>query len=334
MDDLHLTYIVPVYNTEAYVLRCLQSLVSQDIPEDNYEIIIVDDGSTDGSRDVIDAFAREHRQVRVLSQDNAGISVARNLAIDNARGRYIQFVDSDDFLGQHVMGPLLRRALDLNVDALVFNYTPVAVDGQDIPSSREDFAPSSGVMTGVEYLDCHVMTPYIWRFLVRRDFLEQGPWRFNPSLIVCEDGALIAQILLYSSRVAHDEAAPYRYTRRDDSAMHNQDVQHLRRRLFSQVDAAASINETIRQYETQSSRKSPASVAGLMNVYLYFAMTKAFDTGLVDNVLEHIRQSGLYPFPCVGPESNYYGYKWKFIHALMMRPSLWKLMSKIYRLIK
>lgn len=334
MDDLRLTYIVPVYNTEAYVLRCLQSLINQGIPEDDYEIIIVDDGSTDGSRELIDAFAREHRQVRVFSQDNAGISAARNVAIDNARGRFVQFVDSDDYLEHNVMEPLLRRALDLNVDALVFNYIPVDVNGKYCPYSREDYAHSSEVLSGVGYLDGHVMTPYIWRFLLRRDFLEQESLRFNPSLLVCEDGALIAQILLHASRVAHDEAAPYRYTRRNDSAMHNQDVHHLRKRLFSQVDAAASINRTIQLYESQSGEKSPASVPGLRNVYLYFAMTKALTAGLEDDVLQHIRQAGLYPFPCVGPESNYYGRKWKFIHALMMRPALWKLMSKTYSLIK
>lgn len=334
MDDLLLTYVVPVYNTEAYVLRCLQSLINQGLPEDNYEIIVVDDGSTDGSRELIDAFACNHRQVRVFSQDNSGISVARNVAIDNARGRYIQFVDSDDYLEQNVMGALLRRALDLDVDALVFNYIPVDADGKHCPGPREDYAPSSEVLTGVEYLERHVMTPYIWRFLLRRDFLEQGPWHFNPLLLVCEDGTLIAQLLLHASRVAHDEAAPYRYTRRNDSAMHNQDVQHLRKRLFSQVDAAALIDGTIRLYEDQSGEQSPASVSGLRNVYLYFAMTKALTSGLVDDVLQRIRQAGLYPFPCVGPESNYYGKKWKFIHAMMMRPALWKLMSKIYRLIK
>ena len=334
MDDLCLTYIVPVYNTEAFVLRCLQSVVNQDIPGDDYEIIIVDDGSTDGSRDLIESFAREHRQVRILTQENAGVSAARNLAIDNTRGRYIQFVDSDDFLEHNVMGPLLQRAIDLDVDALIFNYKPVNVEGQVYPHSREDFSLSSQVMTGAEYLDSHVMTPYIWRFLIRRDYLNQGQWRFDPSLLVCEDGALIAQVLLHASLVAHDEAAPYRYMRRDDSAMHNQDAQHLRRRLFSQVDAAASIDETIRQYEAQSGGKAPVSVLGLRNVYLYFSMTKALTTGLVDSVLQHIRQLGLYPFPCVGPESNYYGKKWRIIHAMMMRPALWKLLSKVYRLIK
>ena len=334
MDDLRLTYIVPVYNTEAYVLRCLQSLVNQEIPEDNYEVIVIDDGSTDSSRDVVAAFACEHPQVRLITQANAGVSVARNVALDQARGRFIQFVDSDDYLELNMMAPLLNRAIALDVDVLVFNYQTVDADGHSTPHNSKSDMPSSMVMTGPEYLDCHVMSPYIWRLLISRDYIVQGEWRFNPSLCVCEDGLLVAQLMLHASRVAYDEALPYRYVCRDESAMHNQDIQHLRQRLFSQVDAASLIDRTIRQYEANSGKQSPASVAGLRNVYLFFAMTKALHCGLVDDVLNRIRQSGLYPFPCIGPESGYSEEKWRFVHSLMMRPKLWKFMSRICRLIK
>ena len=96
MSDLLLTYIIPLYNTETYVLKCLQSIVDQDLSPDQYEVIVIDDGSTDGSRAVVEGFAREHSQVMLLTQVNAGVSAARNLALEHARGRYLQFVDSDD----------------------------------------------------------------------------------------------------------------------------------------------------------------------------------------------------------------------------------------------
>lgn len=335
MSEVRLTYIVPVCNTRDYVLRCLQSLVSQDIPEPEYEIVVVDDGSTDGSRDIIDAFAREHpRVVKVLSQANAGVSAARNRAIEEARGDYVQFVDSDDYLASGMMVHLLRRATELDLDALVFNYQPIDADGHPVQRDRNDNFASAGPMTGVEYLDTHVMTPYIWRFLIRREYLNQETLRFNSSLIVCEDGELIARLLLGATRVAHDELTPYCYVHRGNSAMHSQDKEHLRRRLFSQVDSALSITNSINQYEAKSGRKAPASVSGLKNVYLFFSMTKALTSGLVDDVLQRIKQYGLYPFPCIGPEAGYEGRKWGFIHTLMMCPSLWRFLSWVYRLIK
>ena len=334
MDGLLLSYIIPLYNTEAYIVRCLRSIIAQDLPEGGYEVIVVDDGSTDGGRELVEALAAEHPQVRLLSQTNAGVSAARNMALDAARGRFVQFVDSDDYLAEGMMKPLLQRAIDESLDVLVFNYNCVDADGNDRPHDRDDNYLSTTAMTGVDYLEHHSMTPYVWRFLVRRDYLNQGNWRFDTTLIVCEDGALIARFLLNAPRVAHDGSAPYNYASRGDSAMHNPDPEHLKQRIFSQVDAAVSIDEVIKHYESQTGLKAPASVAGVRNVYLYFSLTKAMTCGLVEEVVARMRRSGLYPFPCVGPEANYYGMKWKVIHRVMMNLPLWTFLSKVYRLIK
>ena len=334
MDQILLTYILPVYNTERYVLRALQSIVDQQLEPAQYEVLVVDDGSTDSSRSLVESFSQDHPQVKLLSQPNAGVSAARNLAMDKARGRYLVFVDSDDYLNGDVMSALLHRAMDNDLDVLSFNYCCKDTQGNDLPHNRDDNYATTGVITGPEFLSTHSMTPYVWRFLLRRDYLVRNHWCFDPSLIVCEDGSLIAKFLLNAPRVAHDDCVAYCYVKRDDSAMHNPDPDHLRRRIFSQVDAAASIDATARDYEKAAGLKAPASVDGLRNVYLYFSMTKALVCGMVSEVVERIRQAGLYPFPCVGPESNYHGMKWKIIHIPMMFPGLWKILSKVYRMIK
>ncbi len=334
MDQVLLSFIVPVYNTEVYVHQCLQSIVEQGLGAEEYEVLVVDDGSTDSSRRVIEAFASEHPQVRLLTQANAGVSAARNLALDHARGRFVMFVDSDDHLVSNVMPRLLHRALDENLEVLSFNYCCKDVEGGMLPHTRDDNYATTAVMTGYDFLMTHSMTPYVWRFLISRDYLEQGHWRFDASLIVCEDGALIARFLLNASRVAHDDQEVYCYVKRAGSAMHNPDREHLRRRIYSQVDSAALIDATARQYELSTGRKAPASVDGVRNVYLYFSMTKALTCGMVDEIIERIGKAGLYPFPCVGPEADYRGMKWKIIHLPMMCPPLWRALSKVYRMIK
>lgn len=334
MSELLLTYIVPVYNTEAFVLQCLQSIINQGLDTNQYEVLVVDDGSTDSSRAIVEKFAGEHPQVRLLVQANSGVSAARNLALDNARGRYLMFLDSDDCIREEVIPPLLKRVMDEDLDVLSFNYCRLDVNGNPLPHTREDNYATTAVSTGYDFLTAHSMTPYVWRFLVRRDYLEQGRLRFDTSLIVCEDGELIARFLLNAPRVAHDDQEVYCYVKRDDSAMHNPDREHLHRRICSQVDSAVSINATARQFEASTGLKAPASVDGLRNVYLFFSMTKALTTGLVDEILERIRKAGLYPFPCVGPEADYHGVKWKIIHLLMMQPSLWRTLSKVYRMIR
>ena len=334
MGEPLLTYIVPVYNTAAYLPRCLQSIIDQPVAADDCEVIVVDDGSTDGSGDIVERFGRDYPQVRLLVQRNAGVSAARNLALDNARGRYVAFVDSDDYLEDGAAAVMLDRVVDDELDVLVFNFSRVQPDGTDCQDDSVVRDETTPVTTGVGYLENHVLTPYVWRYLVRRGLIEGSGLRFDTSLIACEDGEFIARFMLAASRVAHQDILGYRYVNRGDSAMHRADMDHVRRRLFSQVDAAASIDSTIKDFESQQGREAPASVAGLRNVYLYFAMTKALTCGCVDDVLQRIRQAGLYPFPCIGAEANYQGKKWAVIHRLMMHPTLWKCLSGIYRMIK
>lgn len=332
MADILLSYIVPVYNTRTYLSKCLESLLNQGLQPDEFEVLVIDDGSTDGSREEVASWAEIHPQAHLITQANAGVSAARNHALDQAQGRYVQFVDSDDYLEDGMMASLLQRAVDEDLDVLQFNFKIVNPDGSIIPA-KED-GTTTPVMKGVEFLEHHRLTPYVWRFLVRRDYLEEHHWRFNTSLIVCEDGALITEFMLAATRMAYSDDAPYCYVNRGDSAMHNPDRAHLHRRIFSQIDSAALIDATARRYEQEHGSMAPASVAGLRNVYLYFAMTKALTSGCVKEVVARMRQAGLYPFPCVGPEANYYGMKWKIIHSLMMHPRLWSFLSIVYQLIK
>ena len=335
MTGLLLTYIVPVFNTERFLLRCLRSIVDQGLTEDAYEVLVVDDGSTDGSRALVQSFIDEgHPQVRLLSQPNSGVSAARNLALDHARGRYLYFVDSDDFLMEGQMSALLTQAVDENLDVLVFNYNRTDEDGNVIETSSGADVGTSTVTTGVEFLQGHSMTPYIWRYLILRELIESNNWRFDKSLIVCEDGELIARFMLSAQRVMGNNVSPYCYVIRGDSAMNSQDSSHLRRRIFSQIDSAISINETIKCYQKITGAMVPASVSGLRNLYLYFSMTKALTCGNVDEAIGRMRNAGLYPFPCVGPEADYSGIKWKILHRLMMCPSLWSTLCKLYCKIK
>lgn len=335
MADILLTYIVPVYNTAPYLDKCLKSLVNQGLASDEYEIIAVDDGSTDGSREVVESFAADHHQVRLFSQINAGVSAARNLALDHARGRYVQFVDSDDYLVDNTMGPLMRRAVEEDLDVLMFSFDWVDSEGRLIKVSRpRNEMPTTPTMSGKEFLDAYTLMQYVCWYVVKLRCLNERSIRFNTSLIACEDGELSPRFMLYAGRVAYCDMSPYCYVNRGDSAMNNTDNEHLRRRIFSQIDAAISIDRTIKEYESSIDEQVPASVSGLRNLYLYFSLTKSLMCGCVDEAVSRMRSAGLYPFPCIGPETNYLGAKWKVLHRLMMHPGLWSLLSKFRNMMK
>ena len=104
---MRISIIIPVYNTEAWLPRCLESIVAQSLPEKDYEILIVNDGSTDGSETVAAEFAAGRPNCRVLSQPNSGLSAARNAGLAAAGGDYIWFVDSDDRIAPDCLSAIL-----------------------------------------------------------------------------------------------------------------------------------------------------------------------------------------------------------------------------------
>src|SRR5574344_709285 len=98
MNKPELSIIMPVYNVKAYLDRSIKSILTQSY--DDFELIIVDDGSTDGSSEIVDGYAREDERVVVIYQQNEGVSAARNTALQVFKGRYVTFVDPDDFIAQ------------------------------------------------------------------------------------------------------------------------------------------------------------------------------------------------------------------------------------------
>lgn len=113
-----LSIIIPVYNVEKYVEKCIRSCENQDISKEDYEVIVVNDGSPDGSLAIVERVAKEYPNIKVISQENGGLSVARNTGMQNARGDYYMFVDSDDWIAENCLGKLVKKLKDETPDAL------------------------------------------------------------------------------------------------------------------------------------------------------------------------------------------------------------------------
>ena len=103
---MKLSIIIPVYRVETTLNRCIESVVTQDF--DDFELILVDDGSPDNCPQLCDSWAAKDRRISVIHKSNGGLSDARNAGIDMARGDYLTFIDSDDYLAEHTLAPLMQ----------------------------------------------------------------------------------------------------------------------------------------------------------------------------------------------------------------------------------
>lgn len=121
MGNIKLSIIIPVYKVEKFIEKCLKSIFEQDIDLDNYEVIVVNDGTPDKSMDIVHMFAEDYDNLHILNQENKGLSVARNNGFKIARGEYIWFIDSDDWIKENSLGKIYGLLKNKNVEVLAFN---------------------------------------------------------------------------------------------------------------------------------------------------------------------------------------------------------------------
>jgi len=213
---IKVSVIVPVYNVENYLEECLYSLSNQTLRD--VEIICIDDGSTDGSFDILRRHQGRDSRVRVYHQENQGQSAARNRGIERARGKYLYFCDSDDYLQENALEELFRIAEDKGLDILRFSAKGIEMQNE----KQEDvyhYNSFERVITGKEALQMYREESTVcWLLLLRREFIEQHKVRFIEG-IKREDHAFFIEIYVIAKRVYQISQAFYCHRIRNDSTM-------------------------------------------------------------------------------------------------------------------
>lgn len=171
---MKLSIIIPAYKVEAYISKCIYSAENQDISVDEFEVVIIDDGSPDRSAEIATKIAEEFSNIRVISQDNGGLSAARNTGILHAQGDYIMFLDSDDWIEPNCLGKLTRRCYEDNLDLLQICAADV-YDG--VSQRRFCLNETLGVRKGADVLknEIQVCAPFA---IYKRALLNDNNLRF------------------------------------------------------------------------------------------------------------------------------------------------------------
>ncbi len=222
MKEKILSIIIPVYNVEQYIRSCIISLLNQDLDENSYEIILIDDGTPDHSIEVISDLIEKHHNIQVLHQYNSGPSAARNLGVSIATGEYILYVDSDDLLIDKSLKNLLDIAIAEKADLIVADYIVQKEDCQiPIKSIRND-CPTLKIKTGHELFmeDLSPNECYIWRTLFKRKYLIEKRIKFMEG-ISYEDVPYIQECYLKAGKCIRYTYTFYIYRRRHNTLSSN-----------------------------------------------------------------------------------------------------------------
>ena len=215
-----ISVIIPVFNTEAYLRRCLDSVMRQ---SELREIILVDDGSTDGSGDICDEYAARRPDLfRVIHQKNQGSSAARNAGIEIAGGEYLSFIDSDDYIEPDMYECLLRLAEEYGADMASGEMWIEKTDGEKYCSISEGIKCCWNTREALIALNSYrYLHNSFCNILFSREAI--GPLRF-PVGTLCEDYYLLHQVVARCGKVAYTSKPVYHYVQRGESNSRSKNI--------------------------------------------------------------------------------------------------------------
>lgn len=241
---MKLSIIVPIYGVANYLCKCVDSLLVQDI--EDYEIILVDDGSPDECPQICNAYAERFTNIKAIHQENMGLSEARNTGTRAAQGNYIMYVDSDDYLQPNVLGALMEQVERDQLDVLRFRY-------QNVRESGEVFMPHEGMKSdynnysseptdGLSFLNERMWVQcYAWQFILCRELALQE--QFTPG-IYFEDTDWTPRMLLHAKRVASTNIVVYNYLWREGSiTLSQKDLAKMRKQLQDKMGLLERLNQ-------------------------------------------------------------------------------------------
>lgn len=247
MSD-RISVIVPVYNVEAYLPQCLDSITAQD--HKDLEIILIDDGSTDSSGAICDAYAEKDSRIRVIHQKNGGAAAAKNAGLRIASGEYLAFADSDDFLERDAYSYMLSALRQTGADAGEFSFRYVYVGREE----DQCLYPERTVLTAEEYMPGYTKGWHhalLWNKLYRRSLFEGILFEEGHRI---DDEFFTYQGMMNARRIVCDGKVIYNYRLRRSGAMLN--PQAGQQRMLDRLD-----------YMDQRRRKVAARFPGLKHLF-------------------------------------------------------------------
>jgi glycosyltransferase involved in cell wall biosynthesis len=247
-ENVKISVVMPIYNAEDYLKPALDSVVNQTLTD--IELICVDDGSTDNSLSIIKEYQQADERIRILTENNAGPSIARNKGLARARGEYVIFLDADDFYEETLLEKLYTLAEEEKLDIAICKFdiynNRKSKFEDNIRSDHGEIFSEAGVVSKNDYPDIILSctTGYIWNKLFKREFLAEKELLFDEELRVFEDTHFVVNALSLADKVGkiHEKLIHHRvYT--------NQPRNKLFKKYYAQVPVVyAKIKEFLRSH--------------------------------------------------------------------------------------
>lgn len=300
---MKLSIIIPAYNADLYIKDCLESLLDQKLDENEFEVLIIDDASTDATLTTVKSICEKHGNFKFFTSElNRGNGAARNVGIEKASGEYIYFMDADDYVAKDSLHNILHLALANDLELVFFSMRNVKDSTKKL--STDNFEEKKSQLTlsdGISFIGQRFYRDEVWSYFINRNFLLSSGVRYYDERKFSQDQYITSKLLTLAKKVGHIDYDVYRYRKTPNSIVNRKTQAHLMMHMES-LDLAITKCHFMRNGLIEDGVKNDAALLRLkvkQQRYITILIMRFIQTDLpftyLNEKLKKFKSMGLYP---------------------------------------
>lgn len=321
-----ISIIIPMYNAEKFISCCLNSVLDQNLKSNEYEIIVINDGSTDKGPSIVYDYTNKHQNISLYNQLNEGNGQARNTGLKKAKGKYLYFLDSDDYIAKGVLKDLLNILEVLKLDILGFNTKHTTSSNDKI--SENFYAKIKNLektpIEGEIFIGNHNYRAEVWWYIIKRKYLKTTGIEFYKRKFV-QDSYITPNLLINANRVLYLPLDIHRYRKHETSITNLKKPEHIKKHINDMFFAIEKLNLLI---EPISNVKAKKRLISRQQSYFFFLILRFIKSNMKIKdfkiILKKAKTLNVYPMKnFLGKDYNgskYYFLIYIFNHKLLLIP--------------
>lgn len=336
---MKLSIIIPAYNVGEYIEDCLTSCCNQNLQLYDFEIIVINDGSTDDTEKKVLQFAENYSNIVLKSQKNSGLGASRNLGVALSKGEYIYFLDGDDYIARNTLGTLITLIEQHSLDVIGFKSKNVTDSNQVDSKHTSKEIKLDNVYNGIDFMaTCNYM-PEVWWYITKKSFYLDNRFNFYDKKFL-QDSYFTPTLISKAQRIARVDYDVYRYRKSMNSITRKKSMEHVKTHMEDMCFAIHKLDELKKELINRSvTNKKVFQRMDVKQQHYVFILISRFiksdlNISMLKKTLSDLKLIGAYPINKFLSTSDYKGKLYHILTFIYNRKWLLYPSIKIYRLLK
>lgn len=294
---MKLSIVIAAYNVEKFITKCIHSCLNQDILEYEYEIVVVNDGSIDSTRDILNSLQQQVSNLKVIHQENKGLGAARNTGIRNAKGRYLWFIDGDDYLEDNCLKNIMYKLDFRELDILALNYTLVDENYDLISKNCSTCDIENSTVSGSKFYASNYEQSYSWLYICRKSLFTQYDVCFKEKINM-QDSEIFPKLLINADKVAFLDKTCYYYVQHKNSYTNSSNGNKRYNYFKSIIEVEKSLSDfqnSIQNEDDEISIGLKKKIEAIDKIIFYHLVFFRYEKEWLIKCINLLKSNGFYP---------------------------------------